>query len=239
MSSSVGIIFIGRGNRAKRSDALARVASELAGDGFDVQSFTSDSIRASERINERLARVLPAIEASRDRDHPLHLRLLRILLKGIMVLNAKERWELIGALFRPKPLTAAMELDRFVSRSPLRMIHLITHSSGGIAATKVSENPKIGSICCFGYPFQRPAHPPESYRTQHLTKVTKPLIIIQGTRDEYGPPSSRLKAILPAQAQIFAVDSDHDYADVSPDEFEAILAAIRTHLTRPPCEAPA
>lgn len=239
MPNSVGIIFVGRNNRTKRSDALEKVAAALRADRLSVRSFTSPRIMASDRINERLAQLWPAVAASFDRRHPFHLRMLRFLLKGVMVLCGKERWAFARALFRPEPLTAAQELERFLNRSPFHTVHLITHSAGGIMATKVSENRKVASVCCFGYPFKHPENPPESYRTCHLTKVTKPLLIMQGTSDEYGPPSPRLTAILPPHAQIVALNCGHDYAEITDEELDAVLVAIRELIAVPACETEA
>lgn len=227
MPNTVGIVIVGRNNRAKRSDALARVVAVLAGEAFEVRTFTSARIEASERINARLARRFPAVEASRERGHPWHLRILRLVLKAMMVLHAKERLEFARALFQPKPYAIAHELDRFVDRLPFQQVHLITHSAGGISATKIAQNPKVAGICVFGYPFKHPDHPPEPYRTRHLPKVTKPLLIIQGLTDEYGAPSPEMREKLPPRAQIIPLDCGHDYAGISDAEFETVLIAVR------------
>ncbi|GEO01530.1 hypothetical protein NSE01_33620 [Novosphingobium sediminis] len=233
MPNSVGIIFVGRNNRTKRSDTLEKVEAALKADGVSVHSFTAPRIIASDRINKRLAQLWPAVAASFDRTHPFHLRMLRLLLKGLMVLCANERWDFARALFLPKSLTAVQELARFVSRSPFRKVHLITHSAGGITATKISKHPKIVSICCFGYPFKHPEHPSESYRVRHLAEVSKPFLIVQGTSDEYGPPSPSLRAILPPHAQIVALDCGHDYATISDAEFEKMWIALQDLIAEP------
>lgn len=233
--NSVGIVFVGRSDRRKRSDVFMRIAKALEGGIFSVQSFVPDRIMVLEQVDARLARLSPTIASSAGVRHRLHRRILRFVIKGMMVLWVRPRWEFVTALFRPKPLTMARELDRFLEHAPFRRVHLITHSAGGIAATKISENPKVASICCFGYPFKHPRQAAESYRTKHLAQTAKPLLFIQGTADEYCPPSTDLATTLPAHAQVIAVDCDHDYSGICDAQFERVVIALRTLIDEPSC----
>lgn len=227
MSNSVGIILIGRNNHSKRSDVLVRVATALEREGFAVQWFISDRLSAAAQIDKKLVRFSPAIATSVHRRDGLWRWVLRRVVKSILVLSRKERWKFVGALFRPEPFTTAQELGLFLDRLPFEKVHLLTHSAGGIAATRSWENAKVASICCFGYPFKHPERPPEPYRTRHLAKVAKPLVIMQGTHDEYGPPSPELEALLPLHARIVALESDHDCAAISAEAFETVLPVVR------------
>lgn len=227
MSHPVGFLLVGRSNIAKRSEALERVAQVFEAEGTAFCWFKSERIRIAEQINARIDRLLPAATAGAGHDVPLARRILRYLLKGVLILGAKERWMFIEALYLSPSSRAARELDRFVDQLPYRKVHIITHSAGGIAATKIARNPKVLSICCFGYPFRHSDHPPEAYRTRHLAKVVKPFLIMQGTSDEYGAPSPELAALLPPHAEIIAIDCGHDTAGIRDADFEALLDTIR------------
>lgn len=62
-------------------------------------------------------------------------------------------------------------------------------SMGGRVATMVADElwdaRRIRGVVCFGYPFHPPAKP-EQLRTAHLETLRAPLLIMQGTRDEFG-----------------------------------------------------
>lgn len=62
-------------------------------------------------------------------------------------------------------------------------------SMGGRVATMVADElwdaRRIRGAVCFGYPFHPPAKP-EQLRTAHLEHLRAPLLIVQGTRDEFG-----------------------------------------------------
>ncbi|WP_225204516.1 alpha/beta family hydrolase [Novosphingobium huizhouense] len=209
------------------------MAEALADGRFSVMSFVPARVQVLDQIDERLARLAPRIAASAGPRHRLHHRIMRFVVKAAMVVWTKPHWDFVAASFRPKPFTVARELDRFLERAPFARVHLITHSAGGISATKIAANPKIASICCFGYPFMHPRSGPESYRTRHLASTTKPLLIVQGRSDEYAPAPTDLNAMLPAHAAVIAVDCDHDYAEIPDTQFEAVLRALRALVAEP------
>ncbi|MDV4153916.1 MULTISPECIES: alpha/beta hydrolase family protein [Rhizobium] len=62
-------------------------------------------------------------------------------------------------------------------------------SMGGRVASMIADDRhrrgKIVGLLCLGYPFHPPGQP-EKLRTGHLTGLTTPALICQGTRDEFG-----------------------------------------------------
>lgn len=58
-------------------------------------------------------------------------------------------------------------------------------SMGGRVATMVADELGVPGAVCFGYPFHPPAKP-QQLRTAHLEQLRTPLLICQGTRDEFG-----------------------------------------------------
>lgn len=173
----------------------------------------------------------PKIAASVDFSHPLHRRAMRFCIKGAFVIAGKQRWSLIKAAFLTPSATAARELEMFIEALPLDHIHLVGHSAGGIAATRISKNPKVRSVSCFGYPFKHPQRPAEDYRTKHLSSISKPLLIIQGISDEYGAADDYSDAVLPRECRIVTLDCDHDYSDLSEIDFDRAWMALSHHIT--------
>lgn len=140
-----------------------------------------------------------------------------------------QQGQLVYSFQSPNPggsIECAQELDGYINELPVKQVHFITHSAGGIAATKISANPKIRSICCFGYPFKHPEHPIESYRIEHLGAVAKPLLVIQGKSDAYGSDPVHIAKMLPQAAQIVSLDCNHDYNPLSDAEFEKAWMAL-------------
>jgi hypothetical protein len=230
MSTRVGVVLIGRSNDEKRSNAFPKIVQRLEGQGFPVFSFKSDRSKYSEKINLRLMKISPEIAASVGGSYPLHRRAVRFCIKGALVVAGKQRWSFIKAAFQAPSVTAAKELERFIDTLPLDHVHLIGHSAGGIAATKISKNPKVRSVSCFGYPFKHPEQPPEGYRTKHLSSISKPLLIIQGISDEYGAADDQGDATLPRQCKIITLDCDHDYSDLNEPDFDKVWMALSHHI---------
>lgn len=230
MRTRIGIVFIGRSNVERRSDTFPKIVRRLEDHGFFVFSFISSRSKYSEKINLRLMKLSPKIAASVDGSHPLHRRAMRFCIKCALAVAGKQRWSFIKAAFSTPSATAARELEMFIEALPLDHIHLVGHSAGGIAATRISKNPKVKSVSCFGYPFKHPQRPAEDYRTQHLSSVSKPLLIIQGSSDEYGAADDYSDAVLPRECRIVTLDCDHDYSDLSEFDFDKAWMALYHHI---------
>lgn len=230
MTTRVGVVLIGRSNGEKRSNTFPKIVQRIEGQGFPVFSFKSDRSKYSEKINLRLMKISPEIAANVDGSHPLYLRAVRFCIKGALVVAGKQRWSFIKAALQTPSATAAQELERFIDALPLDHIHLIGHSAGGIAATKISRNPKVRSVSCFGYPFKHPQRPAEEYRTKHLSSISKPLLIVQGISDEYGAADDHSDVVLPRECRIVTLDCDHDYSDLSELDFDKVWMALSHHI---------
>lgn len=133
-------------------------------------------------------------------------------------------------VFLTPSATSAQELEWIIEALPLDHIHLIGHSAGGMAATRISENPKVRSVNCFGYPFKHPQRPAEDYRTKHLRSISKPFLIIQGISDEYGAAGDQSDGLLPRQCSIVTLDCNHDYKDLTEFDFEQAWMALCDHI---------
>ena len=61
----------------------------------------------------------------------------------------------------------------------------IGKSLGGRIASLVADETNVAGLLCLGYPFHPPGQP-ERIRTQHLTDLATPTLIVQGERDPFG-----------------------------------------------------
>ena len=82
-------------------------------------------------------------------------------------------------------------------------------SMGGRMATMVADDTGVGGVVCFGYPF----HPPGKslqLRTAHLETMRTPVLIVQGTRDQFGNRDEIATYKLSAAVRVeFLEDGDH------------------------------
>ena len=63
---------------------------------------------------------------------------------------------------------------------------------------------------CLGYPFHPPGRP-EQLRTAHLEAIKCPVLIVQGTRDEFGVPDEvSTYPLSKAVRVLWLEDGDHD-----------------------------
>ncbi len=86
----------------------------------------------------------------------------------------------------PKLLEA---FRRQVAQERHRPLFIGGKSLGGRVASllvdDLAENAGVRGCLCFGYPFHPPGKP-EQLRTEHLTTLTTPTLILQGERDSFG-----------------------------------------------------
>ncbi|MGO6685535.1 alpha/beta hydrolase family protein [Rhizobium leguminosarum] len=87
-------------------------------------------------------------------------------------------------------------------------------SMGGRVASMVADDlhrrGKIAGLLCLGYPFHPPGQP-QKLRTGHLTGLTTPALICQGTRDEFGTRDEVPGYDLSDRIEILWLeDGDHD-----------------------------
>lgn len=89
-------------------------------------------------------------------------------------------------------------------------------SMGGRVASVIAADldvaglPVLG-VVCLGYPFHPPGRDPGPNRIEHLSRLTTPTLILQGTRDPFGTPEDiEGYNLMPAVRLIWLADGDHD-----------------------------
>lgn len=87
-------------------------------------------------------------------------------------------------------------------------------SMGGRVASMIADEMfskgEISGLLCLGYPFHPPAKPTQ-LRTKHLAALRTPVLICQGTRDEFGTPDEVATYGLSDRIEmLWLEDGDHD-----------------------------
>ncbi len=87
-------------------------------------------------------------------------------------------------------------------------------SMGGRVASMVADElhrqGKVAGLLCLGYPFHPPGKP-EQLRTRHLVALETPMLICQGTRDQFGAREEvSIYQLSPSIEIIWLEDGDHD-----------------------------
>jgi predicted alpha/beta-hydrolase family hydrolase len=84
-------------------------------------------------------------------------------------------------------------------------------SLGGRIASMVADRAGVRGLVCLGYPFHPPGKP-ERLRTRHLVNLRAPALIVQGTRDAFGPREEVAGYPLSPSIQIAWIeDGDHSF----------------------------
>jgi len=90
-------------------------------------------------------------------------------------------------------------------------IILIGRSSGARTATLYASKHPTKAVICLGYPFQNPEEGPDPSRYSHLSRLSSPTLIIQGTRDIYGNSDALKQYTLPPTIGVEPIDTDHEF----------------------------
>lgn len=88
-------------------------------------------------------------------------------------------------------------------------------SMGGRIATQVAasdDRPRIDALVLLGYPLHPPGKPHQR-RDAHLSRIGKPMLIVQGTRDAFGTPVELAPALatLPDATVHVVEGGDHSF----------------------------
>jgi predicted alpha/beta-hydrolase family hydrolase len=82
-------------------------------------------------------------------------------------------------------------------------------SMGGRMASMVADELGVLGVACLGYPFH-PSGKSERTRTEHLERLSTPMLVVQGERDPMGRPEEIATYQLSDAIEVrWAVDGDH------------------------------
>jgi len=138
-------------------------------------------------------------------------------------------------------LVAAVEWARRLA--PGALVFAGGKSMGGRVASRVAADQPSGlgtvaGLVLLGYPLHPPRRP-DQLRVDHLPRLRLPVLVVQGTRDEFGSPAELRPwlAQIPAAVTLHEVeDGDHSLAvprrvDPGGDRFRAALDAVAQWIT--------
>lgn len=109
-------------------------------------------------------------------------------------------------------------------------------SLGGRIASMVADEARVDGVVCLGYPFHPPGRP-DRLRTAHLESITRPTLIVQGTRDAFGVRAEVEEYRLSRRVRIYWIeDGDHSWKPSArsgrseADNFAEGMQAVRAFL---------
>lgn len=109
---------------------------------------------------------------------------------------------------------AVIEHVRREIESARRFLFVGGKSMGGRIATQVAaadHNLPVAGLVLLGYPLHPPGRP-QQLRATHLPSVSRPMLFVQGSRDNFGTPSEltpTLEGVSPAPTLHVVVGGDH------------------------------
>jgi predicted alpha/beta-hydrolase family hydrolase len=206
---------------AESSSQAGSVAFDAPGEDGRTHSA---QLYASDRAHARDALLVLAHGAGAGQSHPFMVRFARGLAeRGLDVVtfdfpymqakrHAPDKATVLEAAFRSVIAAAA-------ARVHASRVFIGGKSMGGRMATHVAsmpdlwpQGPPLAGVVVFGYPLNPPggASKRSPDRVSHLARMTVPLLIVQGTRDSFGPADIARAA---PHAQVVEVPTgDHSFA---------------------------
>jgi len=230
VDASNWIVVVGRSNFAKASHSMQQMIRDLQSDGFAVHTFETRKVQRSQRISAWLQALWGGVVVRWSARYH-HRRWLQKCFKAAWLLMHPSQWD----FSRLKGLTAndvaATELCQLLQswhqQWPQRWINVLAHSAGGIVACRVEDQPNLRRVVCFGYPFKHPQHGEEPFRTSHLQHMSKPVLMIQGLRDEYGNAQQAQRSYkLSDSIRLVDIDADHNCDDLTAGEYQRTLQQV-------------
>lgn len=227
------LLIVGRSNYKLRSDSIVSLINSLRDHGYKCLWFQTGYEEIAYSLHAKYEQlVLTRLGHNKTFGTTLQRFIKLFLLLGsgksisFMRLYLK-RWRRSSESLS---MLTTQELRVFLKSCGFMSIDLLAHSAGGVAATLVANEPNVRRLICFGYPFKHPKAADEAYRTEHLKHVTKPLLIIQGTHDEYGAPGEVAHYQLSQTTEVQPLDTDHNYDSLTQEQVAIARGKILSFL---------
>lgn len=117
-------------------------------------------------------------------------------------------------------------LSRFIRKlSCCSEVIVLSRSAGGRYSSLIADELNIKHLICISYPFKHPEKEDEPERYQHLAKLQTPMLIIQGTHDEYGGLEIQEKYPLSPNIDLVFVEGDHDFR-ISDEDWQKVFGKL-------------
>ena len=229
LEESPTVVVVGRRNLKKRSASIEALLDGLHKEGFSVCWYECMGARYARLRQRALEEIGDAWLDSFVIRHPV----MGILATKAVRLRLKIKYPKRRCFLLNKWDTdsfSAKNLRRFLGELSAPEVLLMSHSAGGIAASLVASEKSIKKLVCFGYPFKHPEKADEDDRTAHLACVSKPFLIVQGSRDEYGTVQDAQRYALSPHIVLSAIEADHDYDSLDKPVLDQVLQLVLQFL---------
>ena len=163
-------------------------------------------------------------------------RIPRRICKSLIILWYPRRWGFMrkGFFHKTEQITERVKYIRIFVKSlgEDKQIVLLGRSSGGRVATLVEDEKTVSKIICLGYPFKHPEKDIEIDRVKHLEYMQKPVLIVQGVRDEYGGADVLQTYPLSPTVSVSLIDTNHNF-DMSKQDLKSMALNIKNFIDSP------
>lgn len=145
--------------------------------------------------------------------------------------RAPDRNEKLETCYRAA--IAAVKADRRLKQNRLM---IGGKSLGGRIASQVAAGgvENLAGLVFLGYPLHPPGKP-DQLRSEHLSKIGKPMLFVQGARDPFGTPDELRVIIKKLKASLYSVEGgDHSFtvAKKWPLSQEQVYEAAQDEIAR-------
>ncbi|MGA9770598.1 MAG: alpha/beta fold hydrolase [Blastocatellia bacterium] len=128
---------------------------------------------------------------------------------------------------------AAVKTDRRLKQNRLM---IGGKSMGGRIASQVAAEgvEDLAGLVFLGYPLHPPGKP-EKLRIEHLPKIHKPMLFVQGARDSFGTPDELQPVIKKIKASLYSIEGgDHSFTVAKrwPVSQEQVYEAAQEEIAR-------
>ncbi len=159
----------------------------------------------------------------------------RFNLRLIQLLYGLSHWSYFSYLAGRQSIAVDLRC-RKLKKSILQLgskneIVILSRSSGGRIASIIADELNINHIICLSYPFKHPEMDIEPGRYIHLKNLKTPMLIIQGTEDEYGGIDVGEKYELSQSIELFFVHARHDFK-INANDWKRVLQKINEVLNK-------
>ena len=104
-------------------------------------------------------------------------------------------------------------------------IIILSRSSGGRISSLIADELNLQYIICLGYPFKNPLNEKEPSRYLHLQNLRTKMLIIQGSKDEYGDLEIENEYVLSPSTELLFVEGNHDF-EISEKDWGKVFVKI-------------
>lgn len=224
------LVVVGRQNQLRRSEPIDLIAARLRGPDLTVCWYERPGILHARLRDQALTVAERAWLDDLTARQPLAGWVARKALRLALKLRYPKRHGWVFRRHALDTLPTPAELANFVRHLPARRVFLLGHSAGGRVATLAQAGPAVQGLVCLGYPFKHPEMPEEPHRTAHLASLTKPCLILQGERDDYGNATDATRYPLSPAIVIESVDTDHEWAPMTAEQISLMAQRVQRFL---------